>query len=147
MLLFLRGPEKHGPNGSVWLAAADGGNTKMIVVSDGGIEGAAWLPDGKGIAVSSYRDLRHSIVRINLDDTQSQGNQPHRIVGDARTNWYDPSVSPDGKHLISITDYTRLYWNFDSKCAGFAIVPMDIHTNKSETLAAGVNYSVVWERK
>lgn len=151
MLVILRGADKKGPAHSVWLATADGKQSKMLVASDSRMKGAAWLPDGKGIAVSYMRDGKYSIFRIYLDGSQSQGNQPKRIGGDARADWYEPSLSADGKHLIAIKDCGANHWepysNTDTVCRGSAIVLLDIDTNKDVTLASGFNYSVVWERK
>jgi Tol biopolymer transport system component len=132
MLVVLRGAEKNGPGGSVWLATADGKKSKVLLVSDRRVRGAAWLPDGKGIAVSYMFGEKYSIFRIYLAGSQPQGNQPQRIGGDNRADWSEPNVSPDGKHLIAIRDCGAVHWepyiNTDTVCRGYAIVLHDLDT-------------------
>jgi Tol biopolymer transport system component len=147
MLVLLRGPEKKDPGGSVWLATADGKKSKILVASDRRVEGASWLPDGKGIVVSYMLGGKYSAYRISLDGSQSQGNQSQRIGGDARADWSEPGVSPDGKHLIATKDCGAGFGAANSYCRGSAIVLLDLDTNKDVSLASGVDYSVVWERK
>jgi Tol biopolymer transport system component len=149
MLVFLRGPEKKGTSGSVWLATADGKQSKNLIASERRVAGATWLPNGKGIAVSSIQSQRYSIFRFYLDGSQPQGNQPQRIAGDDRANWTEPSVSPDGQHLMVIKDCSGGYWdaNLQSGCRVPAIELLDLDTNRNVTLATGNNYSVIWEGK
>jgi Tol biopolymer transport system component len=147
MLVLLRGPEKGDPSGSVWLATADGKKSKILVESNRRIKGAAWLPDGKGIAVSSMFSGKYSIFRIYIDGSQSQGNQPQRIGGDARADWSEPGITPDGKHAIAIKDCASGIGDSATYCRGDSIALLDLDTNKDVTLAGGVNYSVVWERR
>jgi Tol biopolymer transport system component len=147
MLIFLRGPEKKGPDGSVWIATADGKQSKILFASDRRVASAGWLPDGKGIAVSYMHDLRYSIFRMYLDGSQPQGNQSHRIAGDDRANWSEPSVSPDGKHVIAVRDCASAPWESNLGCRVSSILLLDIDTNRDVILASGANYSVVWERK
>jgi len=147
MLVLLREPEKRDPGGSIWLATADGKKSKVLVESNRRIRGAAWLPDGKGITVSSILSGKYSIFRIYLDGSQSQGNQPQKIGGDARADWYEPRLTPDGKHAIAIKDCASGFGDSNSYCRGSAIALLDLDTDKDVTLAGGVNYSVVWERK
>jgi len=147
MLVILRGPQKKGPAASVWLATADGKQSKVLVVSDRRMGGADWFPDGKSIAVSYMQSGKYSIFRIYLDGSQPQGNQPQRIAGDDKASWYEPNVSPDGKHLIALTDCPADDWDTRRWCTSKMIVFLDIGTNKGVILAPGVYYSLIWEKR
>ncbi len=149
MLIFLRGPEKKEVSGSVWLATADGKQSKNLIASDRRLAGATWLPNGKGIAISSMQSQRYSVFRFYLDGSQPQGSQPQRIAGDDRANWTEPRLSPDGKHLIVIKDCSDSYWNNNSQsgCRVPAIKLLDLNADKDVTLAIGNDYSVIWEGK
>ncbi len=134
MLIIQRAPEKKGPStSSVWLATADGKQSRALVAVNSAILGASWFPNARSIAVSTFRDLKYRIFRVYLDASQPQAAQPQVIVGDDQANWTEPSVSPDAKQLIAVKDY--------------AVMLLDLDTNKSQTLARGSQYSVVWERK
>lgn len=134
MLIIQRAPEKKGPStSSVWLATADGKQSRALVAVNSAILGASWFPNSRSIAVSTFRDLKYRIFRIYLDASQPQAAQPQVIVGDDKTNWTEPGISPDAKHVIAVKDY--------------AVVLLDLDTNKSQTLARGTQYSVLWERK
>jgi Tol biopolymer transport system component len=147
MLIFLRGPEKKGPNGSVWLASADGKQSKVVVASDRRVAGATWLPGARGIAFSAKSHERYSIFRVYLDGEGSQGNQPERIGGDDKANWTEPSVSPDGKYVIAVKDCSAGYGETNEQCSRSTIVLLDLETKTTVTLANGIQYSVIWEKK
>jgi Tol biopolymer transport system component len=150
MLVLLRGPEKNGSNGSVWLATADGKQFKIVVAADKVMRGAAWLPSGRGIVASYMRDGSYSIFRSYLDGSQPQGAPPEKIVGDGLISWSEPAVSPDGKHLmatvVGCTPDNRGNLPSAAECLADRIVILDMDTNKEVKLAGGTNYSVVWDK-
>ncbi len=134
MLIIQRAPEKKGPStSSVWLATADGKQSRALVAVNSAILGASWFPNARSIAVSTFRDSRFRIFRVYLDASQPQAAQPQVIVGDDQANWTELSVSLDAKQLIAVKDY--------------AVNASDLDTNKSQTLVRGSQCSVVWERK
>ena len=147
LFVLLRGPENKGHDGSVWLATADGKQSKMLVRSGSRVADATWLPDGKSIAVSSVSGDKTAINRIYIDGSQPQGSQPQKISGNEWANWYEPCLSPDGKHLIAIKDCASGAKDGDTWCRGSSIVLLDLDTTKDKSLIAGVHYSVVWEKK
>jgi Tol biopolymer transport system component len=134
MLVFLRGAEKNGAGGSAWVASGDGKNLKNIIVSDRALYAPSWLPSGAGILVSAMHGNGYSIDRIYLDGSHAQGRQVKTIQGGYWVNWSEPNISPDGKRLIATKD-------------GPSIVLLNLETRKSVPLAAGINYSVIWDKR
>jgi Tol biopolymer transport system component len=143
-LVFLRGPEKGNSQRSIWVATADGRETKPALQGDGSLQDARWLPDGTGIVFSSSGTGNQSIFLSHLN-----GAQPSEIEKDDRYDWFDPSISPDGKHLIAdvkcirdfgCTDLSR----FDPRGAAILVVSEDTHQHR--LLAYGMHPSIVWSK-
>lgn len=151
LMILLRRSETKGIDDSVWLATPDGKQTKMVGASDRSIDGTAWLPSGKGIVSSYMHDGRHSIFRSYLDGSQPRGAPPKEVGGDTHTDWSDPAISPDEKHLMAIVlgcaPDNNGHTPSPAICYSRRIVSLDLETNKQETLAGGTNFSVVWEKK
>ena len=148
MLIFLRGPEKKGPNASVWLATADGQKSKVVATSDRRVAGVSWLPDGTGIAVSFGSGEKYAVYRMSLDGSGPQGNQPQKIAGDDMASFSQPVLSPDMKHLIAMkSGRCAGSGESEAKCSTFGIFFTDLDTRKDVVLAGGINFSVIWDRK
>lgn len=146
LLIFLSGRAKDGTADSLWLATADGKKRKDVMTSDRKLEGAAWLPNGRGIVFSGIQDERYSIFSSYLDGTQRSGNPYQEIAGDHRANWREPEISPDGKHLIAVKDCAHGYWDPPNRSGCPSIVFLELGKNEGVTLAVGTNYSVVWDK-
>jgi Tol biopolymer transport system component len=142
-LVFMRGPEKGNSQQSIWVASADGKETKQAVQGDLSLQDAKWLPDGKGIVCSSLGTENNSIFLSRLN-----GAQPREIENDKRYNWFDPTISPDGKQLV-----------VDVKCLGGLctdVSPLDpsstsilivyARTHQQKFLAHGMRPSIVWSK-
>lgn len=151
LMILQRRSVRKGVEDSVWLATPDGKQSKMVGASETLIRGAAWLPDGRGILVAYMHDGLYGVFRSLLDGSQPQGSPPQKVAGEIPTSWSEPSVSPDGQHLMAIVAGCPLGKSGSAlskgSCSAERIVFLDLDTKKEEILAGGVNYSVVWEKK
>lgn len=150
LLIFLRRSEKKGMGGSIWLGTPDGKQTKMVAVSDRVMEGAAWLPNGRGIVASYMVDGSYSVFRSYLDGSQARGAPPQKIADDVQTDWSWPALSPDGKQLMGVVvgcapdKPVKPPWT--ASCLTGRIVLLDLDTKKETWLAGGMSYSVMWDQ-
>ncbi len=149
-LVFFRGEETHPIHRSIWIAGFDGTGIRKVI-DDSSAEGAEWLPDGRGGAFSSIRQLVRAIYRVDLDGTNIR-----KIGGDGTLDWYTPIFSPDGKLLIvnlstsadsAVIGYVVAGGNVVFKGLGTSIVQVNSANHTVQKLGVGTHPSVFWIRK
>jgi Tol biopolymer transport system component len=133
-IVFVRHPDGHNSNGSIWIANADGTEAKKVIEDSSFALQPAWYPDGKSIVFTSARDHTSAIFRVNLD-----GSNLEKIARAEKFAFYFPVLSPDGRQLIVSA--------YDEANHRSPILLLNAASTEGKTLTFGSNPSVYWEKK
>jgi Tol biopolymer transport system component len=94
---------------NLWTTAASGGQPNQITISppEGSMGCGKWLPDGQYL-VYTMGSTSHG---IDIWKVPATGGPAQRIAG-KKNNLYEPSFSPDGRHLAFV-EFSRLSGRYE----------------------------------
>ena len=86
-----------GGHFEIWQMAVDGSGARQLTSDGADAENPTTTPDGRWVVYNSFNPKKSGIWKVHAD-----GSGAERLVEGATTL---PEVSPDGKHVLFVTDY------------------------------------------
>jgi Tol biopolymer transport system component len=135
-LAFWKYRESRQSSGSIWVANADGTDSRKVIDDNSEVEELSWSPDGKSILFSSEREHKgkSEIFRIRAD-----GSELETFAADKKLSFFYPRLSPDGKYLV-VDAYPG------NGSGESTILLLDLTNHSRTVLAHGKHPHIVWEK-
>lgn len=128
--------ESRKSSGSIWIANADGTDSRKVIDDNSQVIELAWFPDGQSLLFSSERQHkgRSEILRVKLD-----GSGLETFAADKKQSFFSPVISPDAKYLV-----VDAYAGSGSRESTISVLDLINHTRTD--LVHGTHPHIVWEK-
>ena len=144
-LVYYRDLNSKGTERVIWIMNADGTGARKVIQenqlpSSWATGGQARFLDASRIIFSSYRKVAWEIFRVSIDGTNLE-----TFASNLEYDLLDPSVSPDGAHLV-VQGVTKRLMSGSRHEGEIVMLSLDLRDNQWARLQYGVYPSVIWEK-